>query len=173
MILSLTAPFGTSISLDFRKQLGEPVELQAFHFVRPPIEFRLLRGGYANRVVLQREEFSLAIRRVAQFSDERSNAVRIRLGKDELKVSSSSVEIGESEDTIQTTYSGDPTLIGFNSQYLLDFLKVVGSAGVRFEFKRADRRRVEARGSRFARLHLPICGDADLGLMEPGSKSSK
>src|SRR5882762_8737485 len=34
------------------------------------------------------------------------NAVRIRLGKDELKVSSSSVEIGESEDTVETAYSG-------------------------------------------------------------------
>ena len=44
MIISLTAAFGTSISLDFRKQLGEQVELQAFHFVTPPIEFRLLRG---------------------------------------------------------------------------------------------------------------------------------
>ena len=44
MILSLTAPFGTSISLDFGKQLGEPVEVQAFHFVTPPIEFRLLHG---------------------------------------------------------------------------------------------------------------------------------
>ena len=98
----------------------------------------VLPRDYANRVVLQREEFSLAIRRVAQFSDERSSAVRIRLGKDELKVSSSSAEIGESEDTIQTTYSGDPTLIGFNSQYLLDFLKVVGSASVRFEFKNAQ-----------------------------------
>ncbi len=91
-----------------------------------------------NRVVLQREEFSLAVRRVAQFSDERSNAVRIRLGKDELKVSSSSVEIGESEDTVETAYSGDPLLMGFNSQYLLDFLKVVGSASVRFEFKNAQ-----------------------------------
>ena len=92
----------------------------------------------ANRVVLQREEFSLAIRRVAQFSDERSSAVRIRLGKDELKVSSSSVEIGESEDTVETAYSGDPLLMGFNSQYLLDFLKVAGSASVRFEFKNAQ-----------------------------------
>jgi hypothetical protein len=36
MIISLTAAFGTSISLDFRKQLGEPVEVQAFHFVTPP-----------------------------------------------------------------------------------------------------------------------------------------
>ena len=92
----------------------------------------------ANRVVLQREEFSLAIRRVAQFSDERSNAVRIRLGKDELKVSSSSVEIGESEDTVETAYSGDPILMGFNSQYLLDFLKVAGSASVCLEFKNAQ-----------------------------------
>jgi hypothetical protein len=39
MILSLTAPFGTSISLDFRRQLGEPVELQAFHFVTPRLSF--------------------------------------------------------------------------------------------------------------------------------------
>ena len=98
----------------------------------------VLPRDYANRVVLQREEFSLAIRRVAQFSDERSSAVRIRLGKDELKVSSSSVEIGESEDTVETAYSGDPLLMGFNSQYLLDFLKVAGSASVRFEFKNAQ-----------------------------------
>jgi DNA polymerase-3 subunit beta len=88
-----------------------------------------------NKVVVQRDEFSAAIKRVAQFSDERSNAIRIRLGKDELKLSSSTVEAGESEDLIQTTYSGDATLIGFNSQYLLEFLKAVGSTGVRLEFK--------------------------------------
>jgi DNA polymerase-3 subunit beta len=28
--------------------------------------------------------------------------------------------------------------MGFNSQYLLDFLKVAGSASVRFEFKNAQ-----------------------------------
>jgi DNA polymerase-3 subunit beta len=88
-----------------------------------------------NKVVVHRDEFSSAIRRVAQFSDERSNAIRIRLGKDELRVSSSTAEAGESEDVVQTTYQGDATLMGFNAQYLLEFLKVVGSASVRLEFK--------------------------------------
>ncbi len=45
MILTLSAPFGSAISLDFTKQFGESVELQGFQFVTPPIEFRLLRRG--------------------------------------------------------------------------------------------------------------------------------
>lgn len=44
MILTLSAPSGSSLSLDFRAQLGESVELSCFHFVTPPIEFRLGRG---------------------------------------------------------------------------------------------------------------------------------
>lgn len=84
------------------------------------------------------DELSGAIQRVAQFADERSNAIRMRLEKDELKVSSSNTELGESEDSIETSYAGEPMVIGFNSQYLLDFLKVVGSGDVRFEFKDAQ-----------------------------------
>src|SRR5215813_638746 len=84
------------------------------------------------------DELSSAIQRVAQFADERSNAIRLRLEKDELKVSSSNTEIGESEDSIETVYTGDQMIIGFNSQYLLDFLKVVGAGDVRFEFKDAQ-----------------------------------
>jgi DNA polymerase-3 subunit beta len=81
------------------------------------------------------DELSAAIQRVAQFADERSNAIRIRVEKNELKVSSSNTETGESEDSIETAYTGDPMMIGFNSQYLLEFLKVVGAGAVRFEFK--------------------------------------
>jgi len=81
------------------------------------------------------DELSAAIQRVAQFADERSNAIRMRVEKNELKVSSSNTETGESEDSIETAYVGDPMVIGFNSQYLLEFLKVVGAGAVRFEFK--------------------------------------
>lgn len=84
------------------------------------------------------DELSGAIQRVAQFADERSNAIRMRVEKDELKVSSSNTELGESEDSIETTYAGEPMVIGFNSTYLLDFLKVVGAGDVRFEFKDAQ-----------------------------------
>jgi DNA polymerase III subunit beta len=89
-------------------------------------------------VTVHCDELSAAIQRVAQFADERSNAIRMRLEKNELKVSSSNAETGESEDSIETAYTGDAMAIGFNSQYLLEFLKVLGTGDVRFEFKDAQ-----------------------------------
>jgi DNA polymerase III subunit beta len=89
-------------------------------------------------VTVHCDELTAAIQRVAQFADERSNAIRMRLEQDEMKVSSSNTEIGESEDSIETSYAGEPMVIGFNSQYLLEFLKVVGSGDIRFEFKDAQ-----------------------------------
>ncbi len=88
--------------------------------------------------VLPKDELFTAIQRVAQFSDERSNSVRIRLEKNEFKISSSNAETGESEDVVQTSYAGESALMAFNSQYLLDFLKVVESSSVRLEFKDAQ-----------------------------------
>jgi DNA polymerase-3 subunit beta len=89
-------------------------------------------------VTVHCDELSAAIQRVAQFADERSNAIRMRVEKNELKVSSSNTETGESEDSIETAYTGEAMAIGFNSQYLLEFLKVVGSGDVCFEFKDAQ-----------------------------------
>lgn len=86
-------------------------------------------------VSLNGDDFNAAIQRVAQFSDERSRAVRLRLEKGELKLSASSTETGESEDSIETPYNGDTLTIGFNATYLLDFLKAVGSGDVSLELK--------------------------------------
>ena len=86
--------------------------------------------------VVRSAELSAAIQRVAQFADERSGAIRLRLEGNELKISSQSTESGESEDTIDTPYSSDPIAVGFNSGYILDFLKALGNEGeVRLEFK--------------------------------------
>src|SRR3954471_9664024 len=86
-------------------------------------------------VTVRCEDISSAIQRVAQFADERSGAIKLRLEKGALTISSSSAETGESEDSIETTYQSDPIVIGFNSQYLLDFLKAATGGEVRFEFK--------------------------------------
>jgi hypothetical protein len=49
VIRTLVAPFGSAISLDFRGEFGESIELESFQFVTPRIEFRLVR----DRVPLQ------------------------------------------------------------------------------------------------------------------------
>jgi DNA polymerase-3 subunit beta len=90
-------------------------------------------------VIVRSQDLSGSIQRVAQFADERSGAIKMRIEQNELKVSSSSTEAGESEDTIETPYSFDPIMVGFNSAYLLDFLKAIGLDGeVRLEFKDAQ-----------------------------------
>jgi DNA polymerase-3 subunit beta len=86
-------------------------------------------------VTVHGEELGAAISRVAQFADERSRAVRLKLEKGELKLSASSTETGESEDSIEVAYNGDAMAIGFNAQYLIDFIKAAGAGEVRLELK--------------------------------------
>jgi len=90
-------------------------------------------------VIVRSEDLMGSIQRVAQFADERSGAIKIRLEQNELKLSSSSTDSGESEDSIETPYNYDPLVVGFNSSYLIDFLKAIGTTGeVRLEFKDAQ-----------------------------------
>ena len=76
-----------------------------------------------------------AVRRVALMSDERSHAIRFHLEPNQLVISSQNAEEGEASETIQAEYDGEETDIGFNSQYLLEFLNVIGEGAVAFEFK--------------------------------------
>lgn len=89
-------------------------------------------------VSVQGAELGAAISRVAQFADERSRAVRMKMEKGELKLSASSTETGESEDTLEIKYDGDAVSIGFNAQYLIDFIKAIGGAEVLIELKDAQ-----------------------------------
>jgi DNA polymerase-3 subunit beta len=98
----------------------------------------VLPKDVSKSIALQGNELMAAISRVAQFADERSRAVRVKLEKGELKLSASSTETGESEDSLEVEYNGDALAIGFNAQYLLDFLKATGGADVKLELKDAQ-----------------------------------
>jgi DNA polymerase-3 subunit beta len=86
-------------------------------------------------IVLEQEELAAAVRRVSLFSDERSHSIRFQFGKDELKLVSSSSDAGESEETLPVSYSAPAFTIGFNYQYLLEFLAASGPGKISLEFK--------------------------------------
>jgi DNA polymerase-3 subunit beta len=96
---------------------------------------RVLPKEHPHMLVLQKDELKASIERVAQFADERSKAVRVQVGKGEFTVHSSISETGESEETIPVDYNGDEVEIGFNAQYLLEFLRSVDHSEVEFHFK--------------------------------------
>jgi DNA polymerase-3 subunit beta len=72
---------------------------------------------------------------VAQFADERSRAIRVQFVSGEVRIFSSSVEMGESEESVVSEYTGPDLEIGFNAQYLLDFLRVIPQDHISFELK--------------------------------------
>ena len=78
---------------------------------------------------------NLAIRRVALMADDRSHAIRFHLEPNQLVISSQNAEEGEARESIEADYSGEETDIGFNAQYLQDFLNVIGEGKVAFEFR--------------------------------------
>jgi DNA polymerase-3 subunit beta len=80
-------------------------------------------------------EIKGAIERVAQFADERSRAIRVQFTSGEVRVFSSALETGESEESVPGEYSGPDLEIGFNAQYLLDFLRAVPQDQVAFALK--------------------------------------
>lgn len=86
-------------------------------------------------VVMPREEFSQAIRRVALLAAERSKGIKLTLEKNQLHLFSSNPEIGEARDNLEVDYRGTELEIGFNSQYLIDFLVSLDAERVRFELK--------------------------------------
>lgn len=108
---------------------------------------RMLTGQFPNyEAVLPRDNktvieidkdvLSMAIRRVALLADQRSRAVRLKLSNGQMEISSSSGEFGEAQEVLEVEYNGDPMQVGFNYEYLLDFLSVSDDGGkVRLELK--------------------------------------
>jgi DNA polymerase-3 subunit beta len=91
--------------------------------------------GNDKSVVFDTVALNQAIRRVALMADERSHAIRFHLAGNLLQITSQNAEEGEAGETMATDYSGDDTEIGFNAQYLQDFLNVLGEGQVAFDFK--------------------------------------
>jgi len=96
---------------------------------------RVLPKEHAHAAKLQKDEIRSAIERVAQFADERSRAIRVQFTNGEVRIFSSSVEMGESEESVPGDYHGPDIEIGFNAQYLLDFLRVIPQDQVAIRLK--------------------------------------
>ncbi len=107
---------------------------------------RMLAGQFPNydlvlpknndkSIALNVDRITQAIKRAALMADERSHGVKIDLATGKLSITSQSADVGEAKEVIPLDYTGDNLSIGFNAQYVLDFLGVVGTDEVLFEFK--------------------------------------
>jgi DNA polymerase III subunit beta len=107
---------------------------------------RILTGQFPNypavlprdnnkSVTIERNEFNDAIRRVSQLADQRSHAVKLAITPGNVEFSAQSPEYGEASESLERDYKGDPITIGFNAQYILDFLAATAEGPIRLELK--------------------------------------
>ncbi len=109
---------------------------------------RLLTGQFPNYeavlprdnnriVVLDRDLVASAVRRADLVADQRNHAVRFALGEEKVEISASSAEYGEAHEELipPKGYKGEQIEIGFNAQYLLDFMSAAAAGPISFEFK--------------------------------------
>ncbi len=73
------------------------------------------------------EQMKNAIRRVSLMADERTRSVRFNIKPNEIEIVAQSSEEGEAHEKVAADYNGEEVQIGFNSQYLQEFLNVVGA----------------------------------------------
>ena len=95
---------------------------------------KVIAVGGDKTVVIGREVLATAIRRVSLLSSERSRAIKVSLDAGRLDLQASSPDLGEARESLPADYKGAAVEIGFNAQYLLDFLRASADQ-VAFHFR--------------------------------------
>jgi DNA polymerase-3 subunit beta len=107
---------------------------------------RMLTGQFPNyeavmprdnnkTIALDRGELTDALRRVAQLADSRTHAVKFSVSKEGVEFSASSPDYGEGKETIEKDYKGEALSIGFNAEYVLQFLAAAADGPISVELK--------------------------------------
>lgn len=75
------------------------------------------------KVVLTREPFLLALRRVSVLTSEKFSSVRLDVSKNKILLTTTAPEIGDAKEELDLDYKGGEISVAFNPVYMLDFLK--------------------------------------------------
>jgi len=84
-------------------------------------------------LTLPRQRLLATLKRISLLSEAKSNAIKIELTENQLRVSSQNPDLGEAHEDLPVEYSGGKVEVGFNARYLVDVLSVVGEDDVSFE----------------------------------------
>lgn len=93
-----------------------------------------------NQLVIDRQSFLSAIRRVAVFSSKATHQVRFRIAGQEIMLTAEDLDFAnEAKERLTCSYTGDDMEIGFNSRFFQEMLSNVASEEVRLEMSAPNR----------------------------------
>jgi DNA polymerase-3 subunit beta len=91
---------------------------------------RILPTGFTCEVEAETESLRRALRISNLFAAGSAGIVKFTAEPGRLVLNATSAELGESENEVAATVSGEPVTVAFNAAYVTDFLKVVQSPQV-------------------------------------------
>jgi DNA polymerase-3 subunit beta len=85
---------------------------------------QLLPESFEHDVRLNRDELLSVTRRVSQLA-QRNAPLRLSFAPGELRVSASTPDVGDAEETMPVSFEGEPLEIGFNPEFLRDGIESI------------------------------------------------
>lgn len=79
------------------------------------------------KVTFDLTDMRSAVRRISLMADERARSIRMTVREGEVELAASSSEEGEGTEFVPADYQGEEITLGFNWQYLQEFLNNVGA----------------------------------------------
>lgn len=94
---------------------------------------QVIPKGNENVLQIDRADLMSATRRVSLLADSKTHKIKMHLAKDKIRLTASTPDLGEAEEEVPGTYTGEDMVIGYNASYVLDVLKSAESDEIRFE----------------------------------------
>jgi DNA polymerase-3 subunit beta len=85
------------------------------------------------QLLVNRSRFHDALKRIALLSSDKSNAVKLSLSENLLRITANNPDLGEAKDDLEVAYRGGSLTVGFNARYLMDVLSVMDTDEVALE----------------------------------------
>jgi len=92
---------------------------------------QLIPEAFEYEVPLPRDEVLDVVRRIAVMA-QRNSPLRLRFAEGELTVSARTQDVGEAQESLPVSFTGEPLEIGFNAEFLRDGIESVAGETVRF-----------------------------------------
>jgi DNA polymerase III subunit beta len=120
---------------------------------------QLIPTGYPNRLIVDREAFMEAVKRVRLIGRDRDNApLRLTMGPEELELTTIVHDVGEAREALDAKYEGTETMVAFNPDFLLDGLQVISTTEVSIDTVDTSKPAImkSAEGGDFLYLLMPV-----------------
>lgn len=98
----------------------------------PPYQ-KLIPDSYPNRLIVNREAFLDAVRRVRLLVKDAITPVRVALRQDGVECTVITQELGQATEDLDAKYEGTELVMGFNPTFLIDGLEAVGGEEIALE----------------------------------------